>query len=262
MRLQRLDACYARAHFKGVIAILNMTNKDIHDSEYVRDLFDRVSNTYGYTNYLASFGFTERWRKQCISKLSDLKPNASGYDLMCGRGETWANLFSQNPSIMNLTGLDISPEMIKGSQLQLDKLNPRSIELMEVDVFKNEIPDESADFVISTFGIKTFTQEQQKFLAAEVNRILKPGGKFSFVEVSHPKGWVFSWLYMFYLKKLMPVIEKLFLGYSYGYSAIGIYVTEFVDSKKFYTHLEAQGLQVEYHKLFFGCASGVSGKKL
>ena len=239
-----------------------MTNKDIHDSEYVRDLFYRVSNTYGYTNYLASFGFTERWRKQCISKLSDLQPNASGCDLMCGRGETWENLFSQNPSIMNLTGLDISPEMIKGSQLQIDKLNSRSIELMKVDVFKNKIPDESADFVISTFGIKTFTQEQQKILAAEVNRILRPGGKFSFVEVSYPKGWIFSWLYMFYLKKLMPVIEKLFLGYSYGYSAIGLYVTEFVDSQKFYSYLQAQGLQVEYHKLFFGCASGVSGRKL
>lgn len=237
-----------------------MTDKDIHDSEYVRDLFDRVSNTYGYTNYLASFGFTERWRKQCISKL-ELKANASGYDLMCGRGETWANLFAKNPSIVNLTGLDISSEMIKGSQIQANKLDPKSVELMEIDVFKNEIPNESADFVISTFGIKTFTQEQQKLLAAEISRILKPGGEFSFVEVSYPKDWVFSWLYMFYLKKMMPIIEKLFLGYSYGYSAIGSYVTEFVDSQKFYTYLQAEGLQVEYHKLFFGCASGVSGKK-
>ena len=238
-----------------------MTDKDIHDSEYVRDLFDRVSNTYGYTNYIASFGFTERWRKNCISKMSGLQKDSSGYDLMCGRGETWANLFSQHPSIMNLTGLDISHEMIKGSQIQVSKLDLKCVELMEVDVFKNNIPDESADFIISSFGIKTFTQEQQKHLAVEVNRILKPGGKFSFVEVSHPKGWIFSWLYMFYLKKLMPVIEKIFLGYSYGYSAIGMYVTEFVDSKNFHTYLRAQGLQTEYHKLFFGCASGVSGQK-
>ena len=96
-----------------------MTNRDIHDSEYVRELFDRVSNTYGYTNYLASFGFTERWRKQCISKLRGLQTDASGYDLMCGRGETWADLFAQNPSILNLTGLDISHEMIKGSHCLL-----------------------------------------------------------------------------------------------------------------------------------------------
>jgi len=60
----------------------------------------------------------------------------------------------------------------------------------------------------------------------------------------------------------MPVIEKLFLGYSYGYSAIGSYVTELVDSQNFYTYLQAKDLQVEYHKLFFGCATGVAGKKL
>ncbi len=238
-----------------------MTKKNIHDSEYVRDLFDRVANTYGYTNYLASFGFTERWRKQCISKLRGLSQYASGYDLMCGRGETWASLLSLHPTIVSLTGLDISPEMIKGSKAQADKINSQKFKFMEVDVFRNNIPSATADFVISSFGIKTFTVEQQEALAAEVYRILKPGGVFSFVEVSHPKDWVFSWLYMFYLKKVMPVIEKLFLGYSYGYGAIGTYVAEFVDCKHFYTYLQAQGLQAEYHKLFFGCASGVSGTK-
>lgn len=238
-----------------------MPETNIHDTEYVRDLFDRVANTYGYTNYLASFGFTERWRKQCISKLSGLRHNACGYDLMCGRGETWANLLSIHPTISSLTGLDISSEMIKGSKAQATKIDPKKFDFIEVDVFQNNIPDESADFVISTFGIKTFTIEQQLALAAEVNRILKPGGLFSFVEVSQPTDWVLSPLYMFYLKSLMPVIEKLFLGYSYGYSAIGTYVSEFGDIKNFYANLKAQELQVEYHKLFYGCASGVSGTK-
>ena len=238
-----------------------MSKKDIHNSDYVRNLFDRVSNTYGYTNYLASFGFTERWRKQCISKFKRLNSNASGFDLMCGRGETWTNLMNLHPTILNLTGLDISSEMIKGAKAQAEKINPEKFDFMEVDVFENNIPNESADFVISTFGLKTLTIKQQEILAAEVNRILKPGGIFSFVEVSYPKDWMFSWLYMFYLRKIMPVIEKLFLGYSYGYSAIGDYVTEFVDSKNFYTFLKEQGLQVEYHKIFFGCASGASGVK-
>jgi len=238
-----------------------MNEPDIHDSEYVRDLFDRVSNTYGYTNYLASFGFTERWRKKCVSKLDQLQSDACGYDLMCGRGETWVNLLSHHPTIKKLTGLDISPEMIKGARIQGDKLSPNKFNFMEADVFKNDISSKSADFIVSTFGIKTFTIEQQQLLATEVNRILKPGGIFSFVEVSHPKGWIFSRLYMFYLTKVMPVIEKLFLGYSYGYSAIGLYVTEFGNCEYFSSELESHGLQVEYKKLFFGCATAVSGIK-
>ena len=238
-----------------------MNEPDIHDSEYVKDLFDRVSNTYGYTNYLASFGFTERWRKQCISKLHQLEAHAHGYDLMCGRGETWVNLFAHHPTIKILTGLDISPEMIKGSRAQAEKLKSNNFNFMEENIFENNIPSKSADFVVSTFGIKTFTLDQQRLLASEVHRILKPGGIFSFVEVSHPKGWIFSGLYMFYLTKIMPVIEKLFLGYSYGYSAIGLYVAEFGNCGYFSSQLESHGLQVAYQKLFFGCASGVSGVK-
>src|SRR4051812_11009281 len=62
---------------------------DIYNPAYVQDLFDRVSSTYGFTNYIASFGFTERWRKACITRLGSLPSNAVGCDLMCGRGETW-----------------------------------------------------------------------------------------------------------------------------------------------------------------------------
>jgi len=238
-----------------------MNEPDIHDSEYVRDLFDRVSNTYGYTNYLASFGFTARWRRHCISKLDQLRSNECGYDLMCGRGETWVNLLSHHPTIRNLIGLDISSEMIKGAKIQANRLEADVFEFMELDVFKNDIPSDSADFVVSTFGIKTFTNDQQRLLASEVNRILKPGGIFSFVEVSYPKGWIFAPLYMFYLSRVMPVIEKIFLGCSYGYSAIGLYVAEFGDCRHFCSQLESHGLRVIYEDLFFGCASSVSGIK-
>jgi len=87
---------------------------DIYSPAYVKDLFDRVSNTYGYTNYIASFGFTERWRKQCVEKLGRLPTDAVGFDLMCGRGETWRQLIRKYPCITRLTALDISPEMISG----------------------------------------------------------------------------------------------------------------------------------------------------
>src|SRR5205085_2200917 len=89
---------------------------DIYNPAYVQDLFDRVSTTYGFTNYIASFGFTERWRKACVTRLGSLPSNAVGCDLMCGRGETWRQLFSRVPQLAQLTGLDISPEMIKGAR--------------------------------------------------------------------------------------------------------------------------------------------------
>jgi demethylmenaquinone methyltransferase/2-methoxy-6-polyprenyl-1,4-benzoquinol methylase len=234
---------------------------DIYSPAYVKDLFDRVSNTYGYTNYIASFGFTERWRKQCVEKLGQLPKDAVGFDLMCGRGETWRQLFRKHPSIARLTALDISPEMIRGAQDHAQKLNTTNVEFLQVDVFENDIPSASADFILSTFGVKTFNASQLEHLSREISRVLKVGGVFSLIEVSEPRGWWLRPLYMFYLLRVMPIIEKLFLGYSYGFSMIGVYVTRFGDSTQLKRHLEQQGLEVEFKRYFFGCATGVSGIK-
>ena len=119
---------------------------DIHDSGYVRDLFDRVSATYGYTNYLASFGFTERWRRSCIANLGCMAEGAVGFDLMCGRGETWMQLMRKHPGIARLTGLDISPAMIEGARAQATRLGTAKIDLLQQDVFDNSIETGSADF--------------------------------------------------------------------------------------------------------------------
>jgi demethylmenaquinone methyltransferase/2-methoxy-6-polyprenyl-1,4-benzoquinol methylase len=180
---------------------------------------------------------------------------------MAGRGETWHQLFREHRGIANLIGLDISPQMVKAAGLQVRQLAPASIELLEQDVFRNTIASGSADFLICTFGIKTFNSAQLHQLATEFHRILKPGGVFSLIEVSDPKGWILRRLYLFYLTRLMPWIERLFLGYSYGYSMIGVYVTRFGDCSHFQHHLEECGLEVELTRYFFGCATGLSGRK-
>jgi ubiquinone/menaquinone biosynthesis C-methylase UbiE len=234
---------------------------DIYDPRYVKGVFDRISQTYGYTNYLASFGFTERWRKQCIDRLPALPEGVTGCDLMAGRGETWHQLFARKPGIARLIGLDISAEMIKGASLQAQLLAPARIELLEQDVFDNTIAASSVDFILCTFGLKTFDAERQRRLAAEFWRILKPGGCFSLIEVSDPEGWMFRRLYLFYLQRLMPFIERAFLGYSYGYSMIGVYVAMFGSCRAFGGYLAECGFAVELERYFFGCATGLSGCK-
>jgi demethylmenaquinone methyltransferase/2-methoxy-6-polyprenyl-1,4-benzoquinol methylase len=235
---------------------------DIHDPAYVKDLFDRVSGTYGYTNYLASFGFTERWREECVRALGKLRENAVGFDLMCGRGETWRELFATQRSISQLTALDISPEMISGARQHATTLGACNVAFLETDVFDNTIPSGSADFILSSFGVKTFNSTQLSRLAQEIARILKAGGVFSLIEVSDPKGWWLRGLYLFYLRRIMPIVERVFLGYSYGFSMIGVYVERFGDCAELKGYLEAQGLRVDLRRYFFGCATGLSGVKV
>ncbi|MBK9499076.1 MAG: class I SAM-dependent methyltransferase [Leptospiraceae bacterium] len=55
-----------------------------------------------------------------------------------------------------------------------------------------------------------YNPEQLKTLAIETNRILKPGGKFSFVEVSKPESFILKFFYGFYLGNIIPILGNFF----------------------------------------------------
>lgn len=51
------------------------------------------------------------------------------------------------------------------------------------------------------------------------------------------------------------------MGDSNDYKMLGIYCDNFGDCTKFVTYLKDEGLEVNMKKYFFGCATGVVGKK-
>lgn len=49
--------------------------KNIYEPEFVKNLFDKMSSSYENMNYITSFGFSIRWRKQFLSKLGRSNKN-------------------------------------------------------------------------------------------------------------------------------------------------------------------------------------------
>src|SRR5262245_31362823 len=163
--------------------------EDIYDPEFVRDVFDRCSAGYRYWSQIASFGFVFMWRRQCVDHMrAILLEGAAGLDLMAGTGEAWPYLLRRRPGIASITAIDISSGMIRRAVDRLHRTRVDKIKLVEADVLKNTLPAESADFVLSTFGLKTFNREQQRQLARALAGALKRGGVFSLIEASDPQG--------------------------------------------------------------------------
>ena len=126
---------------------------------------------------------------------------------------------------------------------------------------QNTLPSNHYDIVICAFGLKTFNPEQLKTLAIETNRILKPGGKFSFVEVSKPESFILKFFYGFYLGNIIPILGKLFQGDPTAYEMLWKYTEKFVNAKSVTETFQSAGLTANYNSYFFGCASGFSGYK-
>jgi demethylmenaquinone methyltransferase/2-methoxy-6-polyprenyl-1,4-benzoquinol methylase len=236
--------------------------RDIYDPEFVRDVFDRCSASYRYWSQIASFGFVFLWRRQCVDCLPGPLPDgAVGFDLMAGTGEAWPYLLRRRPGIASITAIDISSGMIRRAVDRLHRSRVDKIRLVEADVLKNTLPAESADFVISTFGLKTFNRDQQRQLARSMARALKRGGTFSLIEASDPKGWALRGLYRFYLDRVLPLIEKTVLRGAQDFAMLGIYTRHFGDCRHFAQCLREEGLEVRLEAFFFGCATGVVGRK-
>ncbi|MDO1500107.1 class I SAM-dependent methyltransferase [Winogradskyella maritima] len=234
--------------------------KEIYEPKFVERLFDKMSSSYSKMNYITSFGFSERWRRQCVEEIG-IEKGKIVVDLMTGMGECWKHILKKSDKSSKLIGLDFSTEMV--NRAEKNKLNFKNskIEILKENVFENSIVNESADFVISGFGLKTFNDEQLEKLASEIERILKPNGEFSLIDVSVPKSKFLKSFYMFYLKNVIPILGKLFLGSPETYKMLGVYTEEFGNSKRVYQIFNRPEFKVEYVEYFYGCATGIKGIK-
>ncbi len=237
-----------------------MQKRQIYCTSYVSELFDSMSSTYGHINYISSFGFTSIWRKACLKKITQTTESAVIIDLMSGMGELWPSIKNSCIKIKEIYAVDISPSMNRIARINKEKVHEPTY-ILQQDVLNNKIESDSADIVVSSFGLKTFNAQQQDELAFQVARILKPNGTYSFVEISVPTNQLIKFFYMVYLKRIIPLIGFLFNGNSEDYRMLSVYTSNFVNCYSFHEKLISYGLKSNYQKLFFGCATITWGKK-
>lgn len=234
--------------------------ENIYNPEYIRGLFNRMSSSYERVNYLTSFGFSIRWRSQFLKPFKPTAHKAEVIDLMTGMGETWDAIRHRLPNA-NLTVLDFSEGMLRyAKQKSKDKFGD-SITFLQQNVLQSDLPSGHFDFVTCAFGLKTFNEEQLALLAQETKRILKPGGQFSFIEVSKPDPKLLKRLYGFYLGRAIPVLGKLLLGSPQEYKMLWNYTKRFENARKAADLFTKAGLHTEFASYFYGCASGFYGTK-
>jgi len=212
---------------------------DIYEPEYVAALFDRCSASYRRWSAVASFGMVRLWRKVCVKAIpKSTDPMGLFVDLMAGTGEVWPHLLRRYPNVSEIRAIDISTRMHQEAMKELHESRADRVTHTQANVLTFDLVENTADCVVCTFGLKTFDKEQQIIIARQVNRLLKPGGTFSFIEASDPTQWI-----------------------AQDFSMIGTYTKHFENCDHFAKALAAQGLQVESYSHFFGCATGVRGIK-
>jgi demethylmenaquinone methyltransferase/2-methoxy-6-polyprenyl-1,4-benzoquinol methylase len=223
---------------------------------YVQALFDRMGSTYDLVNHLSSFGFSTFWRRQCIRGV-DIRPGDAVCDLMSGSGECWSHVPAHRAS---LTSIDFSTAMIQRQERRARRVRP-PVDIRAENALRTSLPPASVDCVVSAFGLKTLNAETVAGFAREIHRILKPGGRFSLLEISTAEGWRLAPLYRWYVRSIIPLIGRLCLGDIECYRMLGAYTEAFGSCHRVAAAFARAGLEVSVRSHFFGCATSLVGAK-
>ena len=167
----------------------------------VADMFNNISKTYDFLNHFLSLGIDIIWRKKAINELKADNPQLI-LDVATGTGDfAFEALSILNPK--KIVGVDISQGMLDIAQQKITKR--RLGDKFEIKLGDSEkLPFEANEFdaVTVAYGVRNF--ENLEVGLADINRVLKPGGKAVVLEFSKPTAFPIKQLYSVYFKR-MPV---------------------------------------------------------
>ncbi|MBB6331025.1 demethylmenaquinone methyltransferase/2-methoxy-6-polyprenyl-1,4-benzoquinol methylase [Chryseobacterium sediminis] len=154
----------------------------------LQQYFERIQPRY-YINEIASLGFTRLFRKMAVQKVKNYR-NKRVLDLMSGQGENLEFLKDHNENTKIVT-LDFSSAM--NMKLFSTFKKKLTINQIQDDFFKNQIPDRSMDIILCSYGTKTIEENNKKIFVDELSRIIDEKGEIMIVEFVKPKTpWRFS----------------------------------------------------------------------
>lgn len=227
--------------------------------QQVADMFNNISKTYDFLNHFMSLGIDIIWRKKAINELKKDQPKLI-LDVATGTGDfAFEALSILNPD--KIVGVDISQGMLDIAQQKITKrgLNDK-FEIKLGDSEKLPFEDGGFDAVTVAYGVRNF--ENLEMGMADINRVLKPGGKAVVLEFSKPKVFPVKQLYKFYFNYITPGIGKLFSKDSRAYSYLPESVAAFPDGQDFLKVMDKVGFKhTKCRPLAFGICSIYTGVK-
>ncbi len=238
------------------------TDPQLYDPGHVRGLFDRMSRSYERMNVLASFGFSERWRRELMALVPPDAPSGRVLDAMSGMGETWRHLVRRFPDA-ELAALDFAPRMVAHAAARNTERFGGRIELHRADMLDSGLPEASTDVIVCAYGLKTLDAAQTRRLVDEVARILRPGGAYAFIELTEPPNRVLRTLYGAYLSRVVPVVGVLLVSDPVEYRVLFRYLRAYGAGERSERAFAGHPLlSCERRVHFFGCATSFSGRRI
>lgn len=234
-------------------------NEAAGKKEQVSSMFNNIAKYYDFLNRFLSLGIDTIWRKKAVQLLKEDNPKIV-LDVATGTADLALEVHrTLQPD--KIIGVDISTEMLSVGRKKIAKKELSDIITLETGDSENlRFESNTFDAITVAFGVRNY-ENLEKGLA-EMQRVLKPGGKLVVLEFSKPTIFPFKQLFNFYFKNILPLIGRFTSKDPKAYQYLYESVQAFPDGKKFEAVLE----KTNFHStksipLTLGICSIYIGKK-
>ncbi|MBS1713588.1 MAG: ubiquinone/menaquinone biosynthesis methyltransferase [Armatimonadetes bacterium] len=209
---------------------------------FVRGMFSDIAPTYDLLNSLMSFRLHRKWRTIAVDGLQ-LKPGDAALDVCCGTGDFLPVLRRAVGQKGRVVGIDFAGPM-------LDRARGKTRSgLCLGDACALPVCGASFDSYSVGWGLRNVPSVERAL--AEAVRVLKPGGRFTSVDMARPKGLAGAVSERVF-HTAVPVLGRLF-GRTSAYTYLPKSTTVFLEPDAMDDAMRAAGLtDIRHRRLFFG----------
>lgn len=220
------------------------------DAGFVRGAFAKIADRYVLTNHVLSLGTDILWRKKVGRIVRAWEPERI-LDVATGTGDLALEMQKACPEA-EVTGSDFCEEMLAHAKRRGVR------ETLVADAL--DLPFETGSFDVATvaFGLRNMASWDGGL--AELNRVVRPGGRVLVLDFSLPRGML-GRPYAFYLNKVLPKMAGLLTGEREAYEYLAGSIDRFPSGETMLERFEHTGFEeAAWIPLSGGIASIYTGR--
>ena len=214
----------------------------------VRGVFDSVAPRYDLMNDLMSMGLHRAWKAYTVM-VANVRPGDQVLDIAVGTGDLALAFAKKVGPTGRVVHTDINEAMLRTGRNRLLDAGV-ALPTLVCDAEKLPFPEGSFDLVSVAFGLRNMTHKEAAL--AEMNRVLKPGGKLlvlEFSRVAKPLQKAYDW----YSFKVLPQLGSLVAGDSASYRYLAESIRVHPGQEELKALMKKGGFgHVDYHNLTGG----------